>query len=121
MIRGSGGGGGWFVLPEQILVILHLGGKRSRDLFITLFAVCASKEVRMTLHPDYFRETLREKHSNGLKLPRALGSSGGVVVKLLACRTRDLDSIPGLTATISEIGYLLLPSRDMAEILLKAT
>ena len=28
-------------------------------------------------------------------------------------------SIPGLTATISEIGYLLLPSRDMAEISLK--
>ena len=26
-------------------------------------------------------------------------------------------SIPGLTTTISEIGYLLLPSRDMAEIL----
>ena len=28
-------------------------------------------------------------------------------------------SIPGLAATISEIGYLLLPSPDMAEILLK--
>ena len=28
-------------------------------------------------------------------------------------------SIPGLAATISEIGYLLLPSRDMAERLLK--
>ena len=28
-------------------------------------------------------------------------------------------SIPGLAATISEIGYLLLPSRDMAEIPLK--
>ena len=27
--------------------------------------------------------------------------------------------IPGLATTISEIGYLLLPSRDMAEILLK--
>ena len=25
------------------------------------------------------------------------------------------DSIPGLAATISEIGYLLLPSRDVAE------
>ena len=28
-------------------------------------------------------------------------------------------SIPGLAATISEIGYLLLPSRDMAERSLK--
>ena len=28
-------------------------------------------------------------------------------------------SIPGLTATILEICYLLLPSRDIAEILLK--
>ena len=27
--------------------------------------------------------------------------------------------IPGLAATISEIGYLLLPNRDMAEIPLK--
>ena len=27
--------------------------------------------------------------------------------------------IPGLTTTISEIGYLLLPSRNMAERLLK--
>ena len=29
------------------------------------------------------------------------------------------DSIPGLATTISEIGYLLLPSHDMAEIPLK--
>ena len=29
------------------------------------------------------------------------------------------DLIPGLELCISEIGYLLLPSRDMAEILLK--
>ena len=28
-------------------------------------------------------------------------------------------SIPGLTVTISEIGYLLLPCRDLAEIPLK--
>ena len=30
-----------------------------------------------------------------------------------------MDSIPSLTATISENGYLLLPGRNMAEILLK--
>ena len=30
-----------------------------------------------------------------------------------------MDSIPSLTATISENVYLLLPSRNMAEILLK--
>ena len=46
-------------------------------------------------------------------------SSGGVVVKLLACGAEDQGSIPGLAATISEIGYLLLPSRDMAEKSLK--
>ena len=52
-------------------------------------------------------------------------NSGGVVVRLLACRTRGprFDSQSRrLGATISEIGYLLLPSRNMAEILLnKAT
>ena len=41
------------------------------------------------------------------------------MVKLLACGTSGPGSIPGLTATISEIGYLLLPSRDMAERSLK--
>ena len=46
-------------------------------------------------------------------------SSGSVVVKLLACGAEDRDSIPGLAATISEIGYLLLQSRDMAERSLK--
>ena len=41
---------------------------------------------------------------------------------LFVCRARGLGlqgSIPGLTAIISEIGYILLPSRNMAEILLK--
>ena len=50
-------------------------------------------------------------------------NSGGVVVKLLACLARGLgfDS-RSLRHTISEIGFLLLPSRDMAEIsLYKAT
>ena len=46
------------------------------------------------------------------------------VIKLLACGARGLllqvrGSIPSLAATISEIGYLLLPSRDMAERSLK--
>ena len=38
--------------------------------------------------------------------------------RLLACGAKKeiRGSIPGLAATISEIGYLLLPSRDMAEI-----
>ena len=41
-------------------------------------------------------------------------SSGGVVDKQeVRC------SIPGLVATIAEIGYLLLPSRNMAEMSLK--
>ena len=44
-------------------------------------------------------------------------SGGGRVVKLLACGARG--SIPGVATWISEIGYLLLPSRDMAEIPLK--
>ena len=44
-----------------------------------------------------------------------VGSSGGRMVKLLACGARGLgfDSRPPLE--FSEIGYLLLPSRDMAE------
>ena len=44
-------------------------------------------------------------------------SSSGVVVKLLACRARS--TIPGLSATISEISYVLLPRRSMAEISLQ--
>ena len=44
--------------------------------------------------------------------------SGGVVVKLLACRERGPGSIHNLAATISEIGCILL-SRDIAEISLK--
>ena len=47
------------------------------------------------------------------------GSSGGVVVKQLACGARVPGSIPGSAATISEIGYILLPGRDMAERSLK--
>ena len=43
------------------------------------------------------------------------------MVKLLACGARGLGSIPGLAATISEIGYLLLSSRYMAEVSLKVT
>ena len=50
---------------------------------------------------------------------RHIRSSGGVVVKLLACGARGPGSISGLAATISEIGYLLLPRRDMAERSLK--
>ena len=46
-------------------------------------------------------------------------SSGGVVVKALACGAGGRGSIPGLVATISKIGYLLLSSRDMAERSLK--
>ena len=44
---------------------------------------------------------------------------GAAVIKLLVCGVSGWGSIPSLAATISEIGYLLLPSRDMAEISLK--
>ena len=47
------------------------------------------------------------------------GSSGGVVIMLLACGASSRGSIPNLASTISEIGYLLGPSRDMADISLK--
>ena len=43
----------------------------------------------------------------------------GAVVQWLSSRLAEQEvrgSIPGLAATISEIGYILLPSRDMAEI-----
>ena len=46
-------------------------------------------------------------------------SGGGRVVKLLACGAIGPGSISGLATWISEIGYLLLPSRDMAEIPIK--
>ena len=49
-----------------------------------------------------------------------MGSSGGVVVELWACETRGPWFHSWFAATIiSEIGYLLLQSRDMAERLLK--
>ena len=50
---------------------------------------------------------------------RVQGSSGGVVVKLLASGANGRGSSPGLATAMSEIGYLLLPSRDMDEISLK--
>ena len=52
-------------------------------------------------------------------LPLMGGSSGGVVVKLLAWGARGpgFDSPP--RRSVSQIGYLPLPSRDMAEISLK--
>ena len=46
-------------------------------------------------------------------------SSGGVVVKLWLEEQEVRGSIPGLATTISEIGYLLLLSHDMAERSLK--
>ena len=53
--------------------------------------------------------------ANQLFLPVASRSSSGVVVKLLVSGARGPGSIPSLAATISEIGYLLLLSREMAE------
>ena len=47
------------------------------------------------------------------------GSSGGVVVNLLACGARSPGFDSQSPIMISEIGYLLLPSCDMAEIWLK--
>ena len=52
-------------------------------------------------------------------MPVRVGSIGGVVVKLLACGARGPGLVSGLAATISEIGYLLLPSCDIAERSLK--
>ena len=50
---------------------------------------------------------------------------GALVVEWLSSWLKEQEvrgSIPGLATWISEIGYLLLPSRDMAEIpLFKAT
>ena len=50
---------------------------------------------------------------------RTVRSSGGIVVKLLACGARCPGFDSGLVATISEIGYLLLPCLEMAERSLK--
>ena len=43
-------------------------------------------------------------------------NSDGVVVKFLLAEQKAGDSIPNLTTTISEIGYLLIPSHKLAEI-----
>ena len=43
-------------------------------------------------------------------------NSDGVVVKFLLAEQKARDSIPNLTTTISEIGYLLLPNHKLAEI-----
>ena len=43
-------------------------------------------------------------------------NSDGVVVKFLLAEQKARDSIPNLTTTISEIGYLLLPSHKLAAI-----
>ena len=48
-------------------------------------------------------------------------SSGGVVVKLLACGARGLGFNSRSRRNDFRDGYLLIPSRDMAEMLLKAT
>ena len=51
------------------------------------------------------------------RIPLINRSSGVVVVICSWLAEQEVrGSIPGLAATISEIGYLLLPSRDMAEI-----
>ena len=49
-------------------------------------------------------------------MSRFMWSGGGRVVELLACGARGPGSIPRLATWILEIGYLPLPSRDMAEI-----
>ena len=43
-------------------------------------------------------------------------NSDGVVVKFLLAEQEARDSIPNFTTTISEIGYLQLPSPNLAEI-----
>ena len=48
---------------------------------------------------------------------QAIGSSSGVVIQVSACGERGLSR--DLTATISEIGYLLLPSCDTTKIKLQ--
>ena len=88
--------------------------------------VCLSggQEVRISIkssddlkyHLTYFIQSASLNFVWGKK---KIGSGGGRVVKLLACRAEGGGSIPGLATWISEMGYLLLPSRDMAEIPLK--
>ena len=58
------------------------------------------------------------KHLPSTLSSKEIRSRGGPVVNHLACRATGPGSIPGLAATSSEIGYFLLPSRDMAERLL---
>ena len=69
--------------------------------------------VRLSAHPSVtIHELLIWLISSEL-----LRSNGGVVVKLIACKARG--SNLHLTTRSSEIGYLLLPSCNMTEIMLK--
>ena len=54
-------------------------------------------------------------YANGI-MCKADWNSDGVVVKYLLAEQEARDSIPNLTTTISEIGYLLLSSHNLAEI-----
>ena len=84
--------------------------KRSRYRIITyLFFTGIFKVVQI------FPLRCNRANSSSFFYPYILRSSGGVVVKLLACDAEDRSSIPGPAATISEIGYILLPNRDMTE------
>ena len=60
-------------------------------------------------HDGVFLQNIAQYRHNAC----LIGSSGGVVFWLKEQEVRGL--IPGLIATISEAGYLLLPSRDIAE------
>ena len=59
--------------------------------------------------------------NNVLNKFNCVRSSDGVVVKLFWLAEEEVRGILSLVATISEIGYLLLPSRGIAEISLKSS
>ena len=90
---------------------LRAPGLTSECLFIPGFATVPMRTFMIALSPW----TLKRIGTSSIYV----GRSGGVVVKFLACGASGRRSIPGFAAKISEIGYLLLLSRYIAEISLK--
>ena len=101
---------------------LYLIGHNYRVWSFTKFREIFIEQLQRVRHANRWRSLLRTPDHIPYRTCMCANverSSDGRVVKLLACGARGPGSIPRLATWITEIGYLLPPSRDMAEIPLK--
>ena len=141
--RGSGGGGGfWTLSPEIFKIYISENNIFSviRGVFACAFQKFQARFVRLLLYlfmyvlsPPFndlaYNFLIFAEQPNPRRIsqytPTLVNVSkyGGVAVaEWLSSWLAEQEvrgSIPGLAIRISEIGYLLFPSRDMAEIPLK--